>query len=200
MIKQILAWCVVAAVALLAACNGNSGNSAAQSDSARLEQPGQDSAGAADAERLQREQEEQARIKAEKEEQERIEAEKKKKEWHGASSRSDLKAKLNGTTWETTSPYHLTGLLYRFEITGNNVRNLCVKPTRNYDDPKDWGAVEEFYIYEIAEPKQGTFCVILKAKKEDSMANLVPTILVFRDDDAYYSLDGEIGPSLKKID
>lgn len=150
-------------------------------------------------ERLEAEQLEAERVEAERVEAERVEAEQKKKEWNGVNSRSELKSKLDGTTWETVKPYSVTNLYYRFEIKGNKVIWSSAFPTRNYDDPKDWGNPVTFNIHDIAEPRQGTYCVILKAPDEDAIENAVPTILVFMGKNAYYSLGGEMGPALKKV-
>lgn len=187
---------------VMTSCNGNGGTTSTQQDnSTQLEQQKQDSIreanAMAEAERLQKVKEDS--LKRAQEERERIEAEKKKKEWHGANSRSELKEKLNGTTWETVEPYNLTGLVYRFEINGNKVKWLSAKPTRNYDDTKSWDLQYTFLLDDIAEPKRGTFCVILRPSNEDDIENLAATILVFRDENAYYTFGGEIGPSLKKI-
>ena len=61
------------------------------------------------------------------------------KEWNGVISRSDLKNKLNGTVWETTSSHSTTGLYYKFEISGGSVIMRSARPTRNYDDTKKMG-------------------------------------------------------------
>lgn len=185
---------------LMTSCSGNGGSHTQQASTAtRTTKSGLYSEAKAkeEAERLQKVKEDS--LKRAQEERERIEAEKKKKEWHGANSRSDLKEKLNGTTWETVEPYNLTGLVYRFEINGNKVKWLSAKPTRNYDDTKSWDLQYTFLLDDIAEPKRGTFCVILRPSNKDDIENLVATILVFRDENAYFTFGGEIGPSLKKI-
>ena len=152
-----------------------------------------------EAEKVELERLRQEQLKKERLEAERLEAEQKKKEWNGANSRTDLKSKLDGTTWETVRPYAVTNLYYRFEIKGNKVIWSSAFPSRNYDDPKDWSKSFTFNIYDIAEPRQGTYCVILKAPDEDAIENAAPTILVFKGRDAYYSLGGEMGPALKKV-
>ena len=120
-------------------------------------------------------------------------------EWCSVTSRSDLKNKLNGTIWETTSSYSTTGLYYKFEINSNSVTMRSARPTRNYDDAKDWGDGFSMIIDDIAEPKEGLYCVICKAVDENDARGAVPTILVFHGKTAFYSLGGDKGPSLKKI-
>lgn len=175
---------------VMTSCNGNGGTSTQQDNSTQLEQQKQDSIreANAEAERIKKEQEEQARREAEK------------KEWHGATSRSDLKSKLDGTTWETTSTYSVTGLLYKFVINGNSVTMYSARPTRNYDDPKDWSSSFDMVIEDIAEPQQGLYCVICKAVDDTDARGAVPTFLVFQGETATYSLGGDKGPNLKKID
>ena len=188
------------------ACGGGQSSSSKQDEVTATEKQKQDSVreANAEAERIKKEQEEQARLEAERikkeqEEQERLEAERRKKEWHGANSRSDLKAKLNGTTWETTSAYSVTGLHYKFVISGNSVRMYSARPTRNYDDPKDWSSSFDMVIEDIAEPQQGLYCVICKAVDDTDARGAVPTFLVFQGETATYSLGGDKGPNLKKI-
>lgn len=119
-------------------------------------------------------------------------------EWCGATSRSDLKSKLNGTTWETTSRNSTTGLYYKFEIIGSSITMRSARPTRNYDDAKDWGNGFSMIINDIAEPQEGLYCVICKAVDENDVRGAVPTILVFQGKTAYYSLGGDIEAALKK--
>ncbi|MCM1220718.1 MAG: hypothetical protein NC301_02860 [Bacteroides sp.] len=180
---------VILSVAM-ASCGGNSATSE-KDNSAQVEQQKQDSIREAneraEAERIQKEKEEQARLEAEQ------------KEWHGATSRSDLKSKINGTTWETTSSYSVTGLYYKFVINGNSVKMYSARPTRNYDDPKDWGDSFDMVIEDIAEPQQGLYCVICKAVDDTDARGAVPTILVFQGETVTYSLGGDKGPNMKKV-
>lgn len=98
--------------------------------------------------------------------------------WAGASSRDDLRQKLDGTTWETVKPDGVSGLYYRFVIRGNNVTRYTCMPTRNYDDPKTWDNAEALEIYDVYEPKEGLFVVPLKGKK--GIDEIAPTYLVFK--------------------
>lgn len=201
--KKILLFMGTALLWGLISCSGNGRKSEATSDEVINQQLLQDSlqkeAERIEAEKAELERLRQEQLEAERLEAERLEAEQKQKEWNGVNSRTELKSKLDGTTWETVKPYAVTNLYYRFEIKGNKVIWSSAFPTRNYDDPKDWGNPFTFNIYDIAEPRQGTYCVILKAPDEDAIENAVPTILVFKGKDAYYSLGGEMGPALKKV-
>ena len=79
---------------VMTSCNDKGKNASQQDNSAQLEQQEQDSQSEADAEaeHIQKEQEEQARLEAERE----------AKKWNGATSLSEFKSKLPGTTWGAT--------------------------------------------------------------------------------------------------
>lgn len=196
---------LIIAITVMALTSCNSGHSSKQDEVTTSEKQDSIRQANAEADSIKKAQEEQARLEADsmkkvQEEQARLEAEREAKKWKGATSRSDLKSKLNGTTWETTSPYSVTGLHYQFKINGNSVTMRSSLPTRNYDDEKEWGEPFNMTIDDIAEPKKGLYCVICKAIDENDARGAVPTILVFQDETVIYSLGGDKGPNLKKID
>ena len=110
--------------------------------------------------------------------------------WKGASSRSDLQRKLEGTTWETTRPDGLTNLYHKFVISGDEVKEYTARQTRNYNDPKNWGNLTEWDIHSINEPDQGLYVVALKGKPGSGVYEETPVFLVFKGTMCFYSLAG----------
>lgn len=111
--------------------------------------------------------------------------------WEAATSREDLRRKLNGTTWETTAPDRLTGLYHKFVISGNNVTEYTAKPTRNYTDSKNWTNMVGWDIHSINEPQQGLYIVALKGKDGTGIYEETPVFLVFKGNLMFYSMMGD---------
>lgn len=111
--------------------------------------------------------------------------------WEGASSREDLRRKLNGTTWETTAPDGLIGLYHKFVISGNSVTEYTAKPTRNYTDPKNWTNIASWDIHSINEPQQDLYVVALKGKDGTGILEETPVFLVFKGNMMFYSMAGD---------
>ena len=157
----------------------------------------------AEEEKARLEAEEQARLEAEEkarleaEEQARIE--KEKKEWNGASSRSDLRSKINNTIWESTTRDDGTGLYYKFIIKGNSATWYSARPTPNYDDEKEWRNPIEMNLYDIYEPEEGLYVVVLKVSDETDPTGAVPYALVFDGKTVTFSRGGQKSSRMKKI-
>ena len=93
---------LIIAITVMALTSCNSGHSSKQDEVTTSEKQDSIRQANAEADSIKKAQEEQARLEADsmkkvQEEQARLEAEREAKKWKGATSRSDLKSKLNGT-------------------------------------------------------------------------------------------------------
>lgn len=175
----------------ITSCNGNGGNSTQQDNSAQLEQQKQDSIREANAEA--------ERIKKEKEEQARLEAEREAKKWKGATSLSEFKSKLPGTTWGATR--QRGDFYFKFEIANNKIITTTYLSCDFSEDSKvgepmveiidSWKDLDGQNAFTITAYKEG-------ADKDDW--STVPTMLAFRKgkpDAQWATVDGTI--PLKQI-
>ena len=101
---------IIIAITVMALTSCNSGHSSKQDEVTTSEKQDSIRQANAEADSIKKAQEEQARLEADsmkkvQEEQARLEAEREAKKWKGATSRSDLKSKLN----DGTIPRYSTG-------------------------------------------------------------------------------------------
>ena len=127
------------------------------------------------------------------EENTRIEPNKSKNDlsWHEITSRSEVKSRINGTTWETIEYDTDTGLWYKFVIYGDNVDEYSAMRTRNYNDPKDWHLSVRWRIYGIYEPEKGLFCVALKGKDGTGIYEDAACFISFKGNLVFYSFGND---------
>lgn len=183
------------AAGLMAASLTSCGNSttAEEKDTAQIEQQDQESI------REANERAEAERIKKEQEEQARLEAEREAKKWKGATSLSEFKSKLPGTSWGATRQ---RGDFYcKFEITENKIITTFYVSSDFSEDSKvgepmveiidSWKDLDGQNAFTVTAYKEG-------ADKDDW--STVPTMLAFRKgkpDAQWATVDGTV--SLKQI-
>lgn len=122
--------------------------------------------------------------------------------WDGASSRSDFKQKLNGTVWESVSPSSdFYGRYLRLEINGNQTKLFLAKPTKNYDDKKNWGGSDNtrYEIEDIFEPREGVYVAMFRGTDKESIeGSTVPLCLTSVGNRVYLGL-ADLGVEVKRV-
>lgn len=191
--KTMLALTIAIMTMVMTSCNGDGGTSTQQYNSAQSEQQNQDSIREADseAERIKKEQEEN--LKGE-EEQARLEAEREAKIWKGATSLSEFKSTLPGTTWGATRKRG--DFYFKFEVSGNKIITTAYYSSDFNEDSKFGDSTVEIIDSWKDLDGQNAFTVIAyEAGADKDDWSTVPTMLAFRKgkpDAQWATVDGTI--------
>lgn len=190
--KKYLNILIIAIMAVvMTSCNDKGKNASQQDNSAQLEQQEQDSQSEADAEaeHIQKEQEEQARLEAERE----------AKKWNGATSLSEFKSKLPGTTWGATRKRG--DFYFKFEITNNQIITTAYYSSDFSEDSKFGDpTVEKIDSWKDLDGQNAFTVTAYEAGANKDDWSTVPTMLAFRKgkpDAQWATVDGTI--PLKQI-
>ena len=192
--KTVLTLTIAIMTMVMISCKGDGGTSTQQDNSAQLEQRNQDSIREADAEaeRIKKEQEEN--LKREEEEKARLEVEREAKIWNGATSFSEFKSKLPGTTWGATRKRG--DFYFKFEVSGNKIITTAYYSSdfsedSKFGDPK----VEIIDSWKDLDGQNAFTVTAYEAGADKDDWSTVPTMLAFRKgkpDAQWATVDGTI--------